>query len=44
MKLARKIMNELRKLFSPAPAYLALAPVRTKPQRPQDWIARTRCW
>jgi hypothetical protein len=44
LKFARKIMNELRKLFSPPPAYLALAPARTKAQAPHDWIARNRCW
>jgi hypothetical protein len=44
MRLARKIMNELKKLFSPPSLYLALAPVRAKRQQPQDWLARNRCW
>jgi hypothetical protein len=41
MKLGRKIMNEVKKLFSPPPIYLALAPLRAKTQAPRDWIART---
>ena len=44
MKLGRKIMNELRKLFNPPPVYLALAPSRVKRKPAQDWVARNRCW